>query len=218
MADFTWVYCSAGRTPSFRASLWRSKLASPFTLTAECLGSHRGLPMSISPRAPRNCEVRVATITSERAAPSPGYARTRTGRLFSTNPSSANQTSPGCGSVRTERIVPRACLFFRSQSASRMSADGKWQRLAKFNLGQEQVKCFAGLQSEPGQDFLGVLETLRGHTGSEKYRGPIHVQKCSKRSALSTTRRSGTRSHLRVVGGSGGLPNEAQASQPASRR
>ena len=118
-------------------------------------------------------------------------------------------------SVGTERIVPRACLFFRSQNASRMSADGKWQRLTKFNLGKEHVKCFAGLQSEPGQDLLGTFETLLGHTGSEKCRGTIHAQQCSKRSVMSTRPLSGTWAHLRVVGGSGGLPNVAQASQPA---
>ena len=39
----------------------------------------------------------------------------RTGRLFSTMPSSANHTSPGLGSVGTERLRPCSALFFRRE-------------------------------------------------------------------------------------------------------
>lgn len=126
-ADFTSSSCPGDSLPSFFPSALWSILANPCTFTAECLGSHRGLPMSTSPRSPRSCEVNGATTTSDRASVGRGTERTTTGRTFAATPKSTSQTSPRRASVLTECVLPGFPLFFCCDEPVYGGCDRKWQ-------------------------------------------------------------------------------------------
>lgn len=68
MAALISANCASGNFPNRRISACWSMLAKPWMFTAECFGSQRGLPMSTSPRRPRNCYVSGTTTTSARAS------------------------------------------------------------------------------------------------------------------------------------------------------
>lgn len=127
IAALTSSNCDTVSLPNFLANLCRSKLASPCTLTADTLGNHFGCPKSTSPRIPRICEVKGATITNARALSGSGYDKTSTGRPFSIMPRSANQTSPALGLVFTECFVPVSCLLLIGDKPFRVRCDGKWE-------------------------------------------------------------------------------------------
>lgn len=160
------------RTPIFRTNLFRSKLASPWTLTADGLGSQAGFPRSTSPRSPRSWEVRGATITRARASPLPAEASTKTGRLFSAMPNSANHTSPGC----CYRLTVSFAGHIAPESARRLlprrlpQIGGSCRRIGSIWAPgpaiEDEVRCLAtlcaGVFADIGQSLTDGLEARVG--------------------------------------------------------
>ena len=154
-------------------------LAYPWTFTAECLGSQRGLPMSTSPRSPRCCDVRGTTTTSARASRGCGKARTNTGRCFATWPKSTIHTSPGMASILTECILPQFPLLAGCQESFRKSRDRKRHVVSQFDLSQKNIEGIARLHPEPGKNLFGPLQAIRWNTCT-KEGGRSHASKMLK--------------------------------------
>ncbi len=160
-------------------------LANPWTFTAECLGSQRGLPMSTSPRNPRCWDVRGTTTTSARASRGCGKARTNTGRCFATRPKSTIHTSPGMASILTECVLPLFPLLAGCQKALGKSRDGKGHVVSQLDLRQKNIEGIACLHPEPGKYLFGPLQAIRWNTCA-KEDGSSHASKVLKNAQEST--------------------------------
>jgi len=96
-----------------------------------------------------------------------GKASTSTGRLFSTMPMSANQTSPDWGSVGTEGLGPLRRLFVGGEQRFGLGADLEGQAPTDFDLGQEHVDGVGWSEAEFVEDSFGALQAPGRHARLE---------------------------------------------------
>src|SRR4051812_41322112 len=90
-------------------------------------------------------------------------------------PRSANQTSPGCGSVGTECLRPRCRLIFSGEERLGLEVYVEGQAVADLDLRKEHINGLGRGEAELLQNLLRALQAADWHAGSNDSGWFAHV-------------------------------------------